>query len=84
MAVAVQQVEALIMAGDHPHLRGRHGLNHALYDIVANGMNGIDVDKCAAAAAPAPLPPPSPGGPVAPLPAARPRSARLGSATAVL
>lgn len=49
------------MAGDHPHLRGRHGLNHALYDIVANGMNGIDVDKCAAAAAPA-LSHPLPGG----------------------
>ena len=57
MAAAVQQVEALIMAGDQPHLRGRHGLNSALYDIVANGMTGIDVDKCAG---PPPPPPTRP------------------------
>mmetsp|Transcript_20030 Transcript_20030/g.60559 ORF Transcript_20030/g.60559 Transcript_20030/m.60559 type:complete len:555 (+) Transcript_20030:346-2010(+) len=43
--VQVQQVEALIMAGDKPSLRGAHDLNPALYDIVANGLNGIDVDK---------------------------------------
>ena len=36
----------LILSAHHPELRERHDKKF-LFDIVANGINGIDVDKCA-------------------------------------
>lgn len=42
----VQQVGALILAGHDEQLRGTQDLAAPLFDIVANGKNGIDVDRC--------------------------------------
>lgn len=42
----VEQVGALIMAGHDKKLRGSQDLAPPLFDIVANGKNGIDVDRC--------------------------------------
>lgn len=47
-AVRVQQVGALILASHDKNLRGTQDLAPALFDIVANGKNGIDVDRQAA------------------------------------
>lgn len=44
-AVRVQQVGALIVASHDKGLRGTQDLAPALFDIVANGKNGIDVDR---------------------------------------
>lgn len=42
----VKQVGALILAGHDQRLRGSEDLSAPLFDIVANGKNGIDVDRC--------------------------------------
>lgn len=40
------QVKDLILSAHRPELREAHQKKF-LFDIVANGINGIDVDKCA-------------------------------------
>ena len=42
----MKQVKDLILSAHRPELRAAHGKKF-LFDIVANGINGIDVDKCA-------------------------------------
>ena len=42
----MKEVKDLILSAHHPELRERHDKKF-LFDIVANGINGIDVDKCA-------------------------------------
>ena len=42
----VRQVKDLILSAHDLQLRERHDKKF-LFDIVANGINGIDVDKCA-------------------------------------
>ena len=40
----MKEVKDLILSAHHPELRERHDKKF-LFDIVANGINGIDVDK---------------------------------------
>jgi hypothetical protein len=42
----VREVKDLILSAHDLKLRERHDKKF-LFDIVANGINGIDVDKCA-------------------------------------
>ena len=44
----VEKVKHFIMASHNPRLRANSD-KKCLFDIVANGVNGIDVDKCASA-----------------------------------